>query len=161
MNVDLGIEERPTIDGATEGIVARAVDEVLELAQTWLAWDGTPIVAEGNVWTPLKALRRVQDHLVDHLAEIELRLAGRPTIPDRWHGRSVTLDSDWSHFTELDLDEATSRLTRLAQTYEARVGSLSAETLDRDDGTGAWTLREVVHHVADVNLYARFVGRLA
>lgn len=70
------------------------------------------------------------DHLIDHLAEIECRLAGLPTVPDRWHGRMLTLESDWARFTEADLDEAT-------------------------------TLRQVVHHVADVRFYAAQVGRLA
>jgi hypothetical protein len=43
---------------------------------------------------PLKALRRITDHLLDHLAEIEATLAGQPTVPDGWHGRAVTLESD-------------------------------------------------------------------
>ena len=63
-------------------IVPDAVDEVLRLAATWLAWDGAPGFGDGNAWTPHKALRRVTDHLLDHLAEIEALLAGQSTVPD-------------------------------------------------------------------------------
>lgn len=156
------VDEIPVTDDRDPAELIRAsIDEVLDLARTWLAWDGRPIFAIGNAWTPHKALRRVQDHLLDHLAEIECRLAGLPTVPDTWHGRMLTLDSDWARFTEADLDEATSRLERLARIYEARVGAMSTADLDQPDQNGGWTLRQVIFHVADVNLYARFVGRLA
>jgi hypothetical protein len=36
----------------------------------------------------------VADHLLDHLAEMERRLAERPTIPDQWHGLMATADAD-------------------------------------------------------------------
>jgi hypothetical protein len=91
-------------------LVPDAVAQVLRLAATWLAWDGGPRHVDGNVWTPHKALRRVTDHLLDHLAEIDAVLADAPTVPDTWHGRTVTLDADWARFTEVDLDEARSRL---------------------------------------------------
>jgi hypothetical protein len=53
------------------------------------------LVTDGdNIWTPHEALRRITDHLIDHLGEVEL-LAGTPTIPDGWHGRMITLDADW------------------------------------------------------------------
>ena len=93
--------------------VSAGVERCLEIAESWLGWDGRPVHRGENVWTPYKALRRIIDHLLDHLAEVEALLAGAPTIPDRWHGRTITLDSDWARFTEADLDEARSRLTRL------------------------------------------------
>jgi hypothetical protein len=141
-------------------LVPAAVEEILDLARTWLAWDGNPIVSDGNVWTPHKALRRVADHLIDHLGEIECRLAGVPTLEDHWHGRTLTLDSDWARFTEADLDEATSRLGRLAAYYANRVGGLDDATLDAASAPGEWTLRQVVHHVSNVRYYAAQVGRL-
>jgi hypothetical protein len=148
-----------TDDRDVAELIPAAVDEVLTLAEGWLGWNGRTSIGDGNVWTPHKALRRVTDHLVDHLAELEARLAGLPTIPDRWHGRRLTLDSDWARFTEADLDEATSRLRRLALCYRARLAGLDAETLDaetlnRPSANGAWTLRQVVHHVANVTFYA-------
>jgi len=143
----------------TTDLVPDAVGEVLSIAQTWLAWDGRPVRRDGNAWTPHKALRRVADHLVDHLAEIDCRLAGLPTLPDRWHGRTVTTDADFARFTETDLDEATSRLTRLAACYRARLVVLPPDTLDDTPGEG-WTVREIVTHVAEVTYYAKAMGRL-
>jgi hypothetical protein len=149
----------PTADDRDPAkLVPEAVEEILDLARTWLAWDGRPIVGDGNAWTPHKALRRVTDHLIDHLGEIECRLAGVPTLANHWHGRTLTLDSDWARFTEADLDEATSRLGRLAAYYANRVGGLDGATLDAP-GDG-WTLRQVVHHVSEVVYYAAQVGRL-
>lgn len=142
-----------TDDRDVTTLIPDAVSAILEQAERWLGWNGQPIVGDGNVWTPHKSLRRVTDHLIDHLAEIEARLAGLPTIPDQWHGRTLTLDTDWSRFTEADLDEATSRLRRLAQCYQARLSSLDAGELDRESDDG-WTIRQVVHHVSNVTYYA-------
>ena len=150
-----------TDDRDPAALVPATVAEVLDIAETWLGWDGRPIAYDGNTWTPNKALRRVTDHLIDHLAEIECRLAGLPTLPDRWHGRMVTTDGDFARFTEVELDEATSRLTRLAAWYQARLTGLTAGLIDARPADGTWTLREVVHHVANVNYYARAVGRLS
>ena len=141
-------------------LIPDAVDEILQLAGTWLAWDGAPIVGDGNVWTPLKALRRITDHLLDHLAEIEAILAGQPTVPDSWHGRTVTLESDWARFTEGDLNEAGNRLRRYAELYRLRLGGLSGAELDLPR-PAAWTVRQVAHHVAGVTYYARQVGDLS
>jgi hypothetical protein len=137
-------------------LIPQAVDEVLARAAAWLGWDGRPVHRDGNAWTPHKAIRRVADHLLDHLAEIDCRLAGLPTIPDEWHGRTVTTHADFARFTEVDLDEARSRLTRLAACYRARLTALDEETLDRRTND-AWSLREVVEHVANITYYARTV----
>jgi hypothetical protein len=86
-------QARPEVGaGEVTQLVPSAVREVLAVAETWLGWDGAPIRREGNAWTPHKALRRTADHLLDHLAEIQCRLAGQPTLPDVWPGRMVTLD---------------------------------------------------------------------
>src|SRR5512147_2061484 len=78
--------------GNPGALVSAATARCLEQAATWIAWDGRPIVTDGaHLWTPHKALRRITDHLIDHLAEVEALLADTPTIPDHWHGRMVTL----------------------------------------------------------------------
>ena len=79
----------------------------------------------------------MSDHLLDHLAELECRLAGLDTVPDTWHGRAVTTDADFARFTEVDLDEATSRLTRLGACYRARLRDLDPATLDEATATFA------------------------
>jgi hypothetical protein len=140
-------------------LITTAVDEVLARAAAWLGWDGRPVYGDGNAWTPHKAIRRVGDHLIDHLAEIDCRLAGLPTIPDRWHGRTVTTHADFAPFTEVDLDEATSRLTRLATCYRARLQGIDPEVLDQKP-EDAWTVREIVEHVANITFYARVMDRV-
>jgi len=45
---------------------------------------------------------------------VEARLAEVPSRPDGWHASLVTVDVDWTRFTEADLVEATERLTRLS-----------------------------------------------
>src|ERR1700722_9676312 len=85
----------PAPEGANPAeVVAAGVARTLELARTWLAWDGVPVPAEDRIYTPNKALRRYADHLVDHLAEIEALLAGVPTEPDHWHASAVPAGSD-------------------------------------------------------------------
>lgn len=136
-----------------------AVAHALRLARTWTAWDGKPILGDDREFTPHKAIRRIADHLVDHLAELEARVAGTTPLPDHWHASSVTTPADLAPFTQEDLDEATSRLTRLAQIWSVRLDALDDERLDRVEGD-AWTLREVAFHVAESGGYADYVGEL-
>ena len=145
-------------------VVTAMVDHVLGLAETWPRWNlqAIEVPVEGEpprVYTPHKAVRRVTDHLIDHLAEIEARLAGRPTEPDRWHGSMVTTASDLAPFTHDDLDEAKSRLRRLALIWEVRLRSLTDQQLDAPAGEN-WTLRHVAFHVAESAFYADSVGAL-
>jgi DNA-binding transcriptional MerR regulator len=141
--------------------VTQGVERTLELAATWLRWDGRPRVSEDGdrVYTPNKALRRHADHLIDHLAEIEAILSGNESEPDEWRGSLVTFPSDWAHFTEVDLSEAQQRLRRLAQLYVMRVGALSPEEWDAPRGAH-WSIREIIDHVAPP-WYAEQVGDLS
>lgn len=152
----------PTVDDREPvAVLSAAVDEVLKVAETWLGWDGRPVYRDGNAWTPHKALRRVADHMLDHLAELQCRSAGQPTVPNQWHGRMVTLDADFARFTEIDLDEATSRITRLVACYRVLLGGLDATALDTRPADHVWTPREVVHHVAELSYYAHCLGDLS
>jgi hypothetical protein len=158
-------DERPAVDQRHPAdVVTAMVNHVLDLAETWHRWDLKPIevAVEGEsprIYTPHKALRRVADHLVDHLAELEARLAGKPTEPDRWHASNITTPADLAPFTREDLDEARSRLRRLALIWDTRLRPLSDEQLDADDGD-AWTLRQVAFHVAESAFYGDSVGNL-
>jgi DNA-binding transcriptional MerR regulator len=141
--------------------VELAVEYCLEVAATWLAWDGRPAVSEGGdrIYTPHKAIRRIADHLIDHLAEVEALLAGVPTMPDEWHASLVTVEADWARFTEPDLDEARQRLRRLARVFALRLGAAGVEEWDRPRGEN-WSLREIAAHLDGVRWYADQVGRL-
>lgn len=148
-----------TDDRHPADVVTAMVDRVLELAETWTAWDGEPRPIDDRVYTPHKAIRRVADHLVDHLAEIEARLAGVPTIPDHWHASATTTPADLAPFTPEDLDEARSRLTRLALVFDVRLRALTDEQLDWRNGT-AWSPRQVAFHLEESLYYANAVGKL-
>jgi hypothetical protein len=145
-------------------LVADGVEHCLSLAATWHGWDGRPVARTNdgmpNTWTPHKALRRITDHLIDHLHEVEALLAGAEAMPDQWHGRAVTLDADWARFTEPDFDEARSRLRRLARCYLLRYRVAGPGAWDQPRGE-AWTLRATAEHVAGVTYYADQVGRLS
>jgi hypothetical protein len=140
--------------------VTGMVDHVLALAATWTGWDGEPAHVDDRVYTPHKAVRRVADHLIDHLAELEARLAGERPLPDHWHASAITTDADRAPFTREDLEEARSRLTRLARIWANRLGALTGEQLDQSPGEG-WSFRELALHVAESAYYADAVGDLS
>ena len=145
-------DDTPALDARHPAeVVTTMVDRVLDLAETWPNWDGTPIKIavdgeESRIYTPDKAIRRVVDHLLDHLAEMESRVLGRGTEPDEWHGSAMT-------------SQARSRLRRLALIWDCRLRSLTDTQLDSADGD-SWTLRQIAFHVADSAFYADSVGRL-
>jgi HAMP domain-containing protein len=139
-------------------MIEQAVADVLRTAQSWTNWDGTPIPIDDRVYTPHKAIRRTADHLIDHLAEVEARLAGVATIPDHWHASAITTAADLAPFTAADLAEATSRLTRLAQIWAVRLDALSEERLDRVE-PDTWTIRAIAEHLSST-YYANAVGDL-
>ncbi|WP_037858666.1 hypothetical protein [Streptomyces sp. NRRL S-340] len=149
-----------TPDDTPAAAVTGMVGHVLALAATWTAWDGTPLPADDRVYTPHKAVRRVADHMVDHLAELEARLAGETPQPDHWHASTITTGADLAPFTRQDLDEARSRLTRLARIWAVRLDALTADQLDRSPGEG-WTFRELARHLAESTYYADAVGDLS
>jgi hypothetical protein len=134
-------------------------ERVNELVKTWPAWDGALRAIDDRVYTPHKAIRRVCDHMVDHLAQLECRLAGIPSIPDRWHGSAITTAADMAAFTPEDVDEAVSRLQRLATLWRLRLGA--AEALVDERPKDEWTIREIALHVAESSYYAEAVGDLS
>ncbi|MGA5818058.1 hypothetical protein ACPC54_09385 [Kitasatospora sp. NPDC094028] len=140
--------------------ITEAVARVLDLAATWTAWDGRPLAVDDRVYTPHKAIRRVADHLVDHLAELEARLAGQEPQPDHWHASATTTPADLAPFTAEDLDEARSRLVRLDGIWADRLRALTEAQLDRSPGRG-WPFRQLAAHVAgSLDYYAGAIGRL-
>jgi hypothetical protein len=144
------------------GAVEESVHRCLTLVDTWIHWDGRPCASEDGdrIYTPVKAVRRIADHLTDHLAEVEALLAGVETQRDAWHGSLVTVESDWARFTELDRDEAHQRLPRLARTFALRLEAAGPAAWDRPRGDN-WTLREIADHLTGVLWYAEQVGDLS
>lgn len=148
-----------TDDRDPAALIMGMVAHALALANTWTAWDGHPLPIDDRVYTPHKAIRRIADHLIDHLAEVEARLAGQPTPSDGWHASMITTEADLAPFTEVDLDEARSRLERIALIWANRLHRLTPEQLDHSPGDG-WSFREIAFHLGDSNYYADAVGDL-
>lgn len=127
---------------------------------TWPAWNGEPLTADdGRIYTPHKAVRRIADHIVDHLAEVEALLAGVPTQPDEWAASSLTSQADLAEFTEADRQEAEQRLRRLGRTFALRLAAAGPAEWDRSRGANR-TLRETAVHLTESSWYAEQVGEL-
>jgi hypothetical protein len=132
---------------------------VLAMASTWTKWDGRPVETDGRIMTPNKAIRRVADHTIDHLAEAQARINKHEPLIDRWHHSAKTTPADLAPFTDDDLNEAAERLTRLAQLWTITHEHLNEATLDARISE-AMTLREIATHATESIAYANAIGRL-
>jgi hypothetical protein len=152
--------ERPQIDDRDPAdAIDQMVDHVMLLAESWTHWDGKPVLSGDRIYTPHKAIRRVADHLLDHLAQLDAHLTGASPRPDRWHGSAVTTPTDLAPFIAEDRDEARSRLERLAQLWRTRLATVPADTMDRAEGDD-YTPREMAFCAAGSDFYADAIGTL-
>ena len=110
-------------------------------------------VIESYTYTPRKPLRRVLDHTLDHLNQIEQWQRWRrdgvvPTPTDGWVGSTVTLPEDRLPLTPSDLDAWLWRIDLAMGLLVQRAARLGEEELDWQPPDGGWPLRRVLHHVA-------------
>jgi DinB family protein len=104
-------------------------------------------------YTPRKPLRRVLDHALDHLNQIEQwrrwRRDGVVPVPtDGWVPSTVTLPEDRLPLTAADLDGWLWRIDQAMRLLAQRAAGLDEEDLDWQPPDGGWPLRRVLHHVA-------------
>jgi hypothetical protein len=155
--------ERPQVDDRVPAdAIDQMVEHVLALARSWTAWDGEPRRSgDGDrIYTPHKAMRRVGDHMLDHLAQLDAYVAGVASIPDSWHASAVTTAADMAPFTQEDLDEAANRLERLAQLWRIRLNSIPADEMDLAEKDG-YSPREMAFCAVESGWYADAVGDLS
>jgi hypothetical protein len=116
-----------------------------------------PLSASAGVhrytYTPRKALRRVLDHSLDHLNQIDQWLAWRhdgtvPTPTDGWVPSTVTLPGDRSPLSQPDLEAWLWRIDQSARLLVQRAAGLTEAELDWQPPDEGWPLRRVFHHVA-------------
>jgi hypothetical protein len=116
-----------------------------------------PLSASAGVhrytYTPRKALRRVLDHTLDHLNQIDQWLAWRndgkvPMPTDGWVPSTVTLPGDVLPLSQPDLEAWLRRIEQSARLLVQRAAGLTEAELDWEPPDEGWPLRRVFHHVA-------------
>ena len=123
-----------------------------------------PLTVPGGVgrytYTPRKALRRVLDHALDHLNQIDQWRAWQhhgvvPTPTDGWVPSTVTLPDDRLPLAPADLEAWLWRIDQAVRLVVQRAAGLSEAELDWLPPDGGWPLRRVLHHLArSERLYA-------
>jgi uncharacterized damage-inducible protein DinB len=108
---------------------------------------------ESYTYTPRKPLRRVLDHALDHLNQIDQWQLWRrdgvvPTPTDGWAPSTVTLPEDRLPLTATDLDAWLWRIDQALRVLVQRAARLGDDDLDWRPPDGGWPLRRVLHHVA-------------
>jgi hypothetical protein len=103
--------------------------------------------------TPRKILRRVLDHTLDHMNQIDQWLdwqsdgvAPRPT--DGWAPSGITFDEDHVSLTQDELSAWLWRIDRAIELLIHRAERLSEAQLRWQPPDGSWPLQRVLHHVA-------------
>src|SRR5437667_9514817 len=108
---------------------------------------------ESYTYTPRKPLRRVLDHTLDHLNQIDQwdlwrRKGVVPTPTDGWAPSTVTLPEDRLPLTATDLDAWLWRIDQAMRLLVQRAAALGGDDLDWQPPDAGWPLRRVLHHVA-------------
>lgn len=116
------------------------------------------LVDEAHSYTPRKILRRVLDHALDHLNQIEQWLAwqeqGTVPIPTNgWATSSETLPEDLQPLSARELHAWLWRIDQAIEVVAERARQLSPEQLDWTPPDGGWPLRQILHHLAGAELY--------
>ena len=104
-------------------------------------------------YTPRKVLRRLIDHTLDHLNQIDQWQAWRtdgvvPVPTDGWASSLETLPGDRLPLSQRDLDAWLWRLEQAARLFQQRAAGLTRDELDWAPPDGGWPLRRVLHHLA-------------
>jgi hypothetical protein len=112
----------------------------------------------GYTYTPRKILRRVLDHALDHLNQIDQwldwQLAGIfPTPTDGWVGSAVTLDEDRAPLNAAELAAWLWRIDLAVEMVARRASRLAEDQLDWMPPDGGWSLRRILRHLAATELF--------
>lgn len=149
------VQSRPHLVRLREHAADREVPSVMTAELFALLTNSPPPTGPDRryTYTPRKVLRRVLDHGLDHLNQIDQWLAWQrhglaPTPTDGWASSTVTLGEDRLPLTGADFDAWLWRIDQGARLLVQRAAGLSQAELDWAPPDGGWPLRRVLHHVA-------------
>lgn len=117
------------------------------------------VVADAaHSYTPRKVLRRVLDHAIDHLNQIEQwrRWQERdiaPVATDGWASSAETFGEDVQPLSGEELAAWLWRIDLTVEMAAQQAENLSDAELDWTPPDGSWTLRHMLHHLAQAELY--------
>jgi hypothetical protein len=122
------------------------------------ARDAIREVDAAHRYTPRTILRRILDHSLDHLNQVEQWLAWReqgvtPTPTDGWVSSAQTLLEDRAPISPEDLNAWLWRIDVTAGLLAQRAQTLTEDQLDWPPPAGGWTLRRMLRHVASAERY--------
>lgn len=111
------------------------------------------VADEEHSYTPRKILRRVLDHALDHLNQIEQWLAWQqqgivPTPTDGWATSAETFQEDLQPLAPEELRAWLWRIDLAVGLVASRAKLFSAAQLDWQPPDDGWTLRRTLHHLA-------------
>jgi hypothetical protein len=109
-------------------------------------------------YTPRTILRRVLDHALDHLNQLEQWLVWQqhgvvPTPTDGWATSEDTLPEDFQPLSEAELQAWLWRIDLTVAMVANRAGKLSGHQLDWRPPDGGWSLRHIFQHLAHAEIY--------
>jgi hypothetical protein len=116
------------------------------------------VVDAAHSYTPRKILRRVLDHALDHLQQIEQWLAWRrhgvlPTPTDGWATSAETLEEVLAPVSAADLHAWLWRIDLTIELLAQRAAALTMDELEWIPPDDGWTLRHMLRHVASSERY--------
>ncbi len=116
------------------------------------------VADEEHSYTPRKILRRVLDHALDHLNQIEQwrrwqDQGSTPTSADGWATSAETFPDDLQPLSAAELRAWLWRIDLTVQLVAQQAEDLSDTQLDWVPPDGGWTLRRMLHHLALAELY--------
>lgn len=116
------------------------------------------VADETHSYTPRTILRRVLDHALDHLNQIDQWLAWQqqgivPTPTDGWASSDDTMPEDFQPLSSKELQSWLWRIDLSLGMVAHRAGQLSEQQLDWTPSGGGWSLRHVLRHLAFVEAY--------
>jgi hypothetical protein len=109
-------------------------------------------------YTPRTILRRVLDHALDHLNQIEQWRAWQaqgvsPTPTDGWASSAQTLPEDLLPIAPADLDAWLWRIDLTVGLLAQRAQGLTEDQLEWIPPAGGWTIGQMLRHVASAECY--------